>query len=317
VLRTEAKIRLGDLETAAAAFSRASSLGLGEPALCWYRAFAARHAAEEQWQAAFWYLDRMIEARPKLAVLYLERARAYIKRNRLNEAAADYAKAVDAGRETPLFWFEKARFDRERGKWQEAAIAFREGLALEPHDHYQWYDSSALELFIGDQEAYRRICRELLDRFGQSDDPIVAERVLKTCVLVPVLARDQNAVQKLADRVVTGTEKNVFNQFFQLAKGIADFRAGRSLEAIERLERCLKYSLLAQPQHYTLTQLFLSMTYEQAGRKDEARRTFEQARAKIDAEQENWKRDGAIKGNSDWLRSMSVLREALAFFKTP
>ncbi len=129
--------------------------------------------------------------------------------------------------------------------------------------------------------------------------------------------REQNAVQKLADRLVTGTDKHPFNPFFQLARGIADFRAGRSGEAIERLQRCLKYPFLAQPQHYTLTQLFLSMAYEQAGRKDEARRTFEQARARIDAEHENWKRAGAVKGNSDWLRSMSVLREALEFFKTP
>ncbi len=317
VLRTEASVRLGNLETAAAAFTRAISLGPGEPVLCWYRAFAARHAGEEQWQAACWYLDHMIEARPRLAILYLERARASFRRNRLNEAAADYGKAVDAGRETPLFWFEKARFDRDRGKWQEAAIAFRQGLVLEPHDHYQWYDSSALVLFVGDQDAYRRICRELLDRFGQTDDPIVAERVLKTCVLVPVLARDQSTVQKLADRVVTGTDKHPFNPFFQLAKGIADFRAGRSAEAIERLERCLRYPFLAQPQHYTLTQLFLSMAYQQTGRKDEARRTLEQARARIDAERENWKREGTAKGNSDWLRSMSVLREALALFKDP
>ncbi len=196
VLRTEVKMRLGDLESVTAAFARAISLSPGEPVFCWFRAFAAGHAAEEQWQATFWYLDHMIEARPRLAVLYQERVRACIKRNRLNEAAADYAKAVDAGREIPLFWFEKARFDRDRGKWQEAAIAFRAGLVLEPHDHYQWYDSSALALFIGDQEAYQRTCHELLDRFGQSDDPIVQERILKTCVLVPVLSRDQTRRSK-------------------------------------------------------------------------------------------------------------------------
>ncbi len=317
VLRTEANVRLGNLETAAAAFTRAISLGPGEPVLCWYRAFASRHAALEQWQDACWYLDHMIESRPRLAILYLERARAYIRRNRLNDAAADYAKAVDVGRETPLFWFEKARFDRDRGKWQEAAMAVREGLVLEPHDHYQWYDSSALALFIGDQETYRRICRELLDRFGQSDDPIVAERVLKACVLVPDLGLDQNVVQKLADRVVTGTDKHMSNPFFQLARGIADFRAGRPAQAIERLQRCLEYPSLAGPEHITLTRLFLSMAYEQTGRKDEARRTFEQARARIDAEHENWKREGTAKGNSDWLRSMSVLREAQALIKTP
>ncbi len=59
------------------------------------------------------------------------------------------------------------------------------------------------------------------------------------------------------------------------------------------------------------------MAYDQAGRKDDARRTLEQARARIDAEHENWKHEGAVKGNSDWLRSMSVLREALAMIKTP
>ena len=48
---------------------------------------------------------------------------------------------------------------------------------------------------------------------------------------------DFDRVQKLAERIVTGTEKHAAYRAFVLVKGLAEYRAGRQAEAVKWLER--------------------------------------------------------------------------------
>jgi WD40 repeat protein/serine/threonine protein kinase len=310
VLRTEANKELDRGDAAATDLAKAFTVGPPEQVLSWYRCFAAERADKEQWQTAFWYLDHLLAARPNSADVYVQRARAYVKRNSWKEAAADYAKAAEVSPGDPQLWLEKAHFDFGRGQLQDAAKAFAAAFDLHAGDHWSWYTGAAVQLYIGDLDGYQRHCRAMLRRFGQTEDPAIAERTAKACLLLPDAVEDQKLVQQLAERAVTNTDKHNYYPFFMLAKGFAEYRAGHPEQAIDWLRKSLKSPDISEPAYSTLAQLFLAMAYHRLGRPDEAGQALAQARAAIAAERENWKRDNAAKGNADWLRAMSVLPEA-------
>jgi hypothetical protein len=98
--------------------------------------------------------------------------------------------------------------------------------------------------------------------------------------------------------------------YFLVAKGLAEYRAGHPEQAIDWLCKSLSSPVIARPEYNTLIQLLLSMAFHRLGRRDEARQALAQARAFITAQQENGKGEDTGKDNVDWLRRMSVLPEA-------
>jgi WD40 repeat protein/serine/threonine protein kinase/tetratricopeptide (TPR) repeat protein len=312
VLRTQAQVQLARFDRAAADFDKAFMLGPPGQVLFWYRSYAVESADKAQWQAAFWYFDRLIAAQPNEAALYLDRARASLKRKRWKEAVKDYDEAVKRNPDDPQVWREKGSLDNDHGRWQEAARAVVKALELDPDDHWERYHSATLLLHIGDVDGYRRDCREILRRFGQTDDPVTAERTAKVCLLLPPADEDQELVQRLARRAVTGTEKHAYYDFFQLAKGMAEYRAGHFEQSTEWLRKSQKSPYSSQGPFKALAGLFLSMAQQRLGRADEARQALKQATGLIDAELQNWKPDAANMGNHDWFMAIIVRKEAAA-----
>ncbi len=314
VLRSKVNLQLDRLDMASADLASAFDQGPADQVLNWYACFAAERVDKEQWQAALWCFDRMIERSPKAASPYVQRARALVKMNRWQEAAADYSRAVALSPGESQLWLEKADLDFAHGQWQDAARAYSAVVNLDPEDHWGWYQCSALHLYIGDIAAYQRDCREMLKRFGHTTNPVLAERTAKTCLLWPDVA-DQKLVQKLAELAVTNTEKHTFRQAFLLAKGLAEFRAGNPRTSINMLRASLKnigIGTVSDAPFNSLANLFIAMSYHRLGQDKDARQALQQARTVIDTELERWKQENAWKGNADWLRSMSVLREAEA-----
>ena len=123
------------------------------------------------------------------------------------------------------------------GEWEQAASTFALLVESDPNEHWYWYRSATLSLQTGKRQEYRRICREMLTRFCDTDDPYIAERVAKTCSLAPGAVSDLAPVLKLADRAVTGTEKHGGYRWFVLAKGLAEYRAGHYGAAVDWLNR--------------------------------------------------------------------------------
>ena len=93
------------------------------------------------------------------------------------------------------------------GCWDEAAAAIDKAAELDPANHWYPFRAAPLHLRAGDVAGYRRVCRAMLERFQGTQALEIADRTAKTCLLAPDAVPDFNRVQKLADRVVTGTEK--------------------------------------------------------------------------------------------------------------
>jgi hypothetical protein len=109
----------------------------------------------------------------------------------------------------------------------------------DPSDHGRWLQAAVLHAARGDVEGYRRTCREMIHRFGHTDQWLIAENTAISCLLLPdaVSPADFDRVQELAERNITGTEKVWGYRFLLRTKGLADYRAGRYAEAVKWLEQ--------------------------------------------------------------------------------
>jgi WD40 repeat protein/tetratricopeptide (TPR) repeat protein len=163
-------------------------------------------------------------------------------------------------------------------RWREAGAAFDRGLQLDPTDHSRWCHTVLLHLLAEDREGYRRLCREMIQRFGNTDIRLVAERTVKVCLLLPdaVKGPDLDRVQKLAEQAVTGP-KDGFYPYFVRTKAFADYRAGGYAEAVKALEWLAPDANGGPLEAETFAAL--AMVYHRLGRTHEAKTALAKAAA--------------------------------------
>ena len=74
-----------------------------------------------------------------------------------------------------------------RAQWSEAIAEMNRAIELDPDEHETWYFLAPLFVEARDGAAYDRHRRAMLDRWHNTDDPRLAERTAKACLLLPGL----------------------------------------------------------------------------------------------------------------------------------
>jgi serine/threonine protein kinase/tetratricopeptide (TPR) repeat protein len=196
-----------------------------------------------------------IDLKPDYWEPWSRRSQAYLMVGQNDKALADHVHAVKLNARKA--WANRGAFYAGLGQWAKAFADYKEAIELDPTDHFLWFQSAALALQLGDGEGYRRICRELLRRFSNTDKPDVAEGIARTCSLGPDAVGDFESVSKVADWAVA---RDPSNRWVLLAKGMTDYRAGRYADAVTWLEhlvhratgahcRAAAFAVLALAQH--------------------------------------------------------------------
>jgi serine/threonine protein kinase/tetratricopeptide (TPR) repeat protein len=147
--------------------------------------------------------------------------------------------------EHPDVHFAAGRAYARNGQWKKAAAEYDRGLAKDPSHLGYWREVAVLHLGAGDTAAYRRACREMLDRYfaRQEFHVIDEERTATICSLAPEAVADFGRVEILAQRAATSTEKLPFYFVLAWAKALAEYRARRPAEAVKWLERFMPSEL--------------------------------------------------------------------------
>jgi serine/threonine protein kinase/Flp pilus assembly protein TadD len=290
----QALLAQGDLERAIAAFNEATRF-LSEDSLSgigWGNALNQKGALKKA-IAAFKAASRL---QPDEAGIYINWGSALKNQGSREDAVAAYDRAIailkkeHAGQRRPGSFRALLRFAvRGRvealfglGRFPDAEQTFQEAIRLDPSDHWNWHYDAPLRLFLGDVEGYRRDCREMVARFQGTDDPKIADRTVKTCLLLPDAVDDLAPVFRLAERAVTGTQQHWGYRFFLLSRAMADYRAGDFAQAIDQLNRMLSrkgerwYS--SDPYLDGTARLFLAMAHQRLGHSEQARQALDQAR---------------------------------------
>jgi ABC-type amino acid transport system permease subunit len=161
----------------------------------------------------------------------------------------------------------------QQGEWDAAAERFERILRRQPELKRLRFETAIVCLRAGDQEAYQRHCRELLDDARGTSDPRIADRAAKVALLVdhPL---DLPLAAELADRAVRLRAGDPAISFFHLVRGMAAYRTGKHADAINWLSR----SQQGRDPHCTSTAIvFEAMALVQLGRRDEARAALQRA----------------------------------------
>jgi serine/threonine protein kinase/tetratricopeptide (TPR) repeat protein len=96
--------------------------------------------------------------------------------------------------------------------------------ALNPSNHWYWFELACLRCYLGDDSGYREACRQLLDRFADSRRTDIAERTAKACLLTTDPVGEIDRLNRLADRAVASGGPYV--AWFQMCKGLVEYRSG-------------------------------------------------------------------------------------------
>ena len=222
------------------------------------------------WDEAIAHYRKALELDRDYAWANHNLANVFLAQGRLDEAYAHYQQAirvdpknteVQNGLRSVLL-----RQKRAQGAW----IEWQKKLDANPPEHDAWSGYAELCLFLGQQDEYCRARRALLEHFGASTDPFIAEPVGRTCLLVPGLDSElQNGVA-LTDRAVAAkasTPEWIY-RYFLFAKGLAEYRQGRLSSAISLLEGEASRVMGPAPR------LILAMAQHQVGQREKARATL-------------------------------------------
>jgi serine/threonine-protein kinase len=235
--------------------------------------------------------------RADLADTYLMLGTAGWKAGRLAEAAEAWQKGLEIlaalARDDPN---DPARTDQlAEGEYAVGKLYAELGIYDRAADHLERAErlhtasrlhharmSASYRLRAGDLEGYRRDCAQLLQWFGQLQDPDTtlgfryrqgaAAEVVVTCVLGPGAVGDLTAVLHMAERTVAADPNRAF---FQHILAAAHYRLGQYPDAL----RCLDEADRVDPAWAlrVCNPLLRAMAYNRLGQADRARQALAQA----------------------------------------
>jgi WD40 repeat protein/serine/threonine protein kinase/tetratricopeptide (TPR) repeat protein len=273
-LRGKVHLRLGQKEKAAADSDLALKLGPPEAVRDWFGRQSPDHDPEVSWQAALWYLDRLVRAQPKAGLAYALRTKAYLQLGQPQKAAADWAQAQALGpREEVLSRFRlygNEAYTKEQwqmatwvldrlaqaqptdgyllhwqrgwahgqlGKYDQAARAYAQALAIAPSTQTLQQAHVLLRVSVGDEEGYRQACAAWLGRLQTSSDVATWNTVVWRCCLGPDAVADPAQALRLIEKAVAQSPNNYF---YLNTLGAYLYRAGRYEDAVRRLNEAMK-----------------------------------------------------------------------------
>jgi Flp pilus assembly protein TadD len=289
-------------------------------------------------------LQRLLELQPSNAPALFQRGVVFSRLGQREKAAADFVAALELGPDLRDLWSpERAQVDDElnrwddvfarlvqsrprdrqlwlghayarirKGQWRSAAEVMRRVIELDPSNPDGWFYDAPLRLVLDDNEGYRRDCREMLQRFGQTDGPGAADQTAKTCLLKPGAVDDLKPVLRLMELAVTNTEGNIAYPWFLTDRALADYRGGEFDRAIERLKKVRP--MPGEASHEPTVLVLLAMAYHRRNQATEARAALNKARMleeekfpkldrgqRFDKEWHNWLRYRVLREEAETL----------------
>jgi serine/threonine protein kinase/tetratricopeptide (TPR) repeat protein len=256
---------------------------------------------------------------PDHPLRWVVQARGHAFLGQLDEAAADFARALELRPEDPKLWLARGVFFACRGKWEEASADYGRALALglpeRPGAHWTWCFHAQLRLYLGDAGDYRRLCGEMLRRFGLTGEPLAAQQLALTCFLAPGAVPDPGPALRLAEQALAS---DPYSPWYLLTLGAARHRTGHPAEATLYLRWALKQHRPdpLQEVRTALCELLLSLAYHRLGQADEARLWLERGTRRMGEPARH--ANGSLSGDYVvWMMCQALRREAEALPGAP
>jgi serine/threonine protein kinase len=253
------------------------------------------------------------DSHPQTAVFLGQSTDLLLKRKRFAEAEQLFAELLPAGAEAKPqnVYLLRRRLDylAKRSRWREASADAARVLEYSPAVHFSYHSQIPLLVKIHDIQGYERLCRKIIELFGETDDPMLAERMAKDCVLIPTPGVDLNRVARMADTAVTKGKSKELRPFFLVCKALVEYRMGRFESAIEYATKALIANAnYAGPRGMAFP--ILAMAHYHLNHGNEARANLEKGVAEVEEEWPN--SDNLGEGWQSWVFTHVLMDEATA-----
>ena len=164
----------------------------------------------------------------------------------------------------------RAELMSRQGRFKEAAVAADRALNHQPLNDDRYPLLAALLAKIQDRPRYEQLCRRILTTFPNPKNPYAADKLAKSCLLLPTSEVDLRIVGPMADIAVKpGAGDEWSTPFFQACKALSEYRQGHFQEAIEWGRKSLESP---HTKAHGLACSVLAMAHWQLGEEEIARR---------------------------------------------
>jgi tetratricopeptide (TPR) repeat protein len=192
---------------------------------------------------------------------------------------AKYPQDFSVSAEEALAWHRHQADESEAaGEWFAARKHLDLLLEAEPANEAlrprldQACEYAGVLLLQGDHERYRQLCRRLLQRFGQSQNPEELYLLARILALAPQEVTEPAQAVALAEKAVAVHPKEAW---YRHTLAVAYYRAGRFAQSAEHAQK----SMQDDPAWggHVVNWLLLAMAHQRQGQEAEARRWLDQA----------------------------------------
>jgi serine/threonine protein kinase len=197
-----------------------------------------------------------------------------------------------------------------RRQWQQAITNFSRSIQVDPTNHPGYQYLAPLFVETGDQVAYADVRERILGEFGKTKDPTIAERMAKACMILPPPAADLDTLARMADLAVAAGPTSEYWPWYELVKGLAEYRQAHYDAAIEWLRKILGPG--GEPTRSAEAHAITAMAQYKQGQADDARATLASGH---DFAQENLEKYTGPNWQ-DRLTALALMREADALLQT-
>jgi serine/threonine protein kinase/Flp pilus assembly protein TadD len=245
---------------------------------------------------------------------------AYTHLRLWDRAIADFSTSLAQNPTFDSALFSRAYAFSVVGHWGKAGNDLaRKPIRLVPPDEDLWFQLGCLCLLMGDEPAYRRLCRELLDVVGKTDQGVAGRAayiVGRTCLLAPEGGDSTTRAMRWTEKAMTSGTRGPWC-IHTLA--LAHYRAGRFEQAVRYCRESQRAD--SRWEGAMTNTVLLILANHRLGRHDDANKYFQSVA--------RWRTavlDGTFKGDtgappemhlSDWLECQLLFREAQELLNSP
>ncbi|HSU54693.1 MAG TPA: hypothetical protein VLT36_11595, partial [Candidatus Dormibacteraeota bacterium] len=201
-------------------------------------------------------------------------------------------------------------------RFEPAISDLQDSLASDPADHELWFLLTPLFVQTGQLEEYRRHCGEMMMRFRQTTNAVIAERTAKCYLLLSteLSPSDLESAAKLAQFSVTSAKKDEQIPWRRMTLGLSEYRQGKHAKALKTLELAEKEVLQTYYVGHDMCRAdswFISaMAHAQLKQAQEAKTAFAHGRVIVQTKLPSLTSQNLGFGWVDVLMTYALMREA-------
>ncbi len=187
---------------------------------------------------AIFHFERTLELDPAHSWAHYRLGIALVHLQRTPEALLHFrnAVAIDANYKDATNGLRMALINL--GQLEEAASVWESTLSDPTATHQDLDGIAELNLYLGNDVKYHNACEVMLNRFEQTSDALVCERLGRACLLKPQSVEMINRATALIDRglATLPSEQSWARPYILLAKALSEYRAGNFDGVLSTLE---------------------------------------------------------------------------------